>query len=182
MTKVSDKIAKRYARALFMAYPHEILDGVRESLNRAAALFRENESLLEVVGNPAYPSAQRSAVVEEVFSRVRPDDHVFTGLARELFANGRIGGIERVAKLFSDMVDELRKFLTISVTSAFDISGDERARLENDLKQRVGGMASVSWATNPDLIGGLRIQMGDKLLDGSIAGSLEKLRAELAAN
>jgi len=61
------------------------------------------------------------------------------------------------------------------VTSALPLSDNEQAAVKGDLK----GVASVTFRVDPAILGGLVVRVGDKILDGSVAGKLEGLRASL---
>jgi len=61
------------------------------------------------------------------------------------------------------------------VESAMPLSADLRAEVTNGIKKKYGAGVSVSFAQNPELIGGLRIQVGSDLYDGSVKIRLEKL-------
>jgi F-type H+-transporting ATPase subunit b len=64
------------------------------------------------------------------------------------------------------------------VTSALPLSKDEEASVKKDILSKVGAQA-VSFRVDPSILGGLVIKVGDKVLDGSVAGKLEGLRQSL---
>lgn len=65
------------------------------------------------------------------------------------------------------------------ITSALPLTADEQAVARQDLLGRLGGAASVAFKVDPDILGGLIVRVGDKVIDGSVAGKLEGLRASL---
>ena len=65
------------------------------------------------------------------------------------------------------------------VVSALPLTADEQETVKNDVLSKVGSQASVAFRVDPKILGGLVIQVGDKVLDGSVAGQLESLRDNL---
>jgi F-type H+-transporting ATPase subunit b len=65
------------------------------------------------------------------------------------------------------------------VTSALPLTSAEQETVKKDITAKLGGSASVAFKVNPNILGGLVIRVGDKILDGSVAGRLEGLRASL---
>ncbi len=70
---------------------------------------------------------------------------------------------------------------TASVESAMEISSDLQARVQANLEKKYGAGLSLSFAVNPALIGGLRIQIGSDVYDGSVRGRLMQLKDSAAA-
>jgi F-type H+-transporting ATPase subunit b len=67
----------------------------------------------------------------------------------------------------------------VEVTSALPLTDDEQNAIKRDLAGRLGGSPAVVFRVDPNILGGLVIRVGDKVLDGSVAGKLEGLRANL---
>lgn len=65
------------------------------------------------------------------------------------------------------------------VVSALPLTADEQETVKNDVLSKVGSQSSVAFRVDPTILGGLVIQVGDKVLDGSVAGQLESLRENL---
>jgi len=65
------------------------------------------------------------------------------------------------------------------VTSALPLSSLEQETVKNDILSKIGEQATVTFRVDPNILGGIIIRVGDKVLDGSVAGQLEELRQEL---
>jgi len=65
------------------------------------------------------------------------------------------------------------------VTSALPLTATEQETVKKDITGKLGGSASIAFKVDPNILGGLVIRVGDKILDGSVAGKLEGLRASL---
>ena len=66
-----------------------------------------------------------------------------------------------------------------TVTSALPLSKEEQSEVEGQLVKSLGGKGEVSFKVDPSILGGLVVRVGDKLLDGSVAGQLGTLRQSL---
>jgi F-type H+-transporting ATPase subunit b len=62
------------------------------------------------------------------------------------------------------------------VTSALPLTAEEKEAVRQDVLSRIGAQATVTFRVDPSILGGLVIRVGDKVLDGSVAGQLENLR------
>ena len=65
------------------------------------------------------------------------------------------------------------------VTSALPLTDEEQAAVRKEIADKLGSAASLSFRVNPDILGGLVVRVGDKVIDGSVAGKLEGLRQTL---
>ena len=179
MSRSPSKIAKRYAKALFESYEPAKLEEIAASLQVLAKLWEENEALRTVLINPAVPLGERLSVVEELSRRAGNNDSSFINFGRLLLDNGRISSLPEISTAFALLLDLLKKRLALEVTSAFDVDSSEREQILEQVRRDFGGLANIEWKTDSALIGGLRIQAGDLLLDGSISGALADLRTSL---
>lgn len=179
MAKTPSKVAKRYARAIFESLEPAKLESAVSALNALTAAWSENENLRAALVHPGIILAERAAVVEALAKRVGNDDALIVNFAQLLLENGRIAILPEVSAAFSALVDLLKKRLALEITSAFEIENAEREQILEQVRRDFGGMASIQWGVDREIIGGLRIQAGDMLLDGSIAGALADLRESL---
>ncbi len=179
MAKTPSKVAKRYARALFESIEPAKLEEALSAMNTLSETWEQNENLRAVLTNPGVVLAERASVLTEIAKRAGEGQPLIANFLQLLLENGRIALLPEMAAAFSGLVDLLKKRLALEITSAFDIDGGERDQILDQVRRDFGGLASIQWNTDPQIIGGLRIQAGDMLLDGSIAGALAGLRESL---
>lgn len=173
------KVARKYGRALFDAYQPAELENVRATLAQFLEAWRESGELRGAMKNPAVPLSARSAVLAEVARRIAPNDARFENFLKIVLENGRIEAIAAIAATFNALVDDLRSLLALEVQSAFELPQDERRSAEERMRAEFGGLASVKWTTDPELIGGLVLRSGDRQIDQSLRGALKQLRGAL---
>ena len=65
------------------------------------------------------------------------------------------------------------------VTSALPLTADEQATVKKDVLSKIGDAASISFRVDPTILGGLVVKIGDRVVDGSVAGQLSNLQRSL---
>lgn len=175
MQHASQRIAKRYAKALFELKEPSHFDAASQALNAIADAYEGHHELQVLLDNPSVPSRVRKEVVIDLISRIAPHDaqmHTFFAL---IFENGRIGVSRAIAHEFNKLVDEFRRSLSFEAVTSTALSPDEQHSILATLQQKLGREVTVEWKVNPTLLGGMQLRMGDRLLDGSVEGQLRKL-------
>lgn len=179
MAKVQVKVAKRYAIALFRSTEVAKLEQTRDALNSVAQAWSSSKELRDALNNPSVSVKDKVSVAKSLAQAANVNDAILVNFLSLLAENGRISSVARVATIFSALVDEAKKLLNLEITSAFPVEADEQGRIRQAVEKDFGSMASISWSIDKDLIGGLIVKAGDKHLDSSIRGSLEKLQNSL---
>jgi F-type H+-transporting ATPase subunit delta len=169
---------RRYADAAFEV---GVRDGTvetwRRELEQAAATF-ESGQLGSVLANPATPLDQRMAAAEQIFAGLsRP----VRNLVLLLLRRGRIEQLPRVATEFARLDDRRNGLTHATATSAAPLGAEEIRAITARLEQLTGGKVALETAVDPSLLGGLVVRVGDRLIDGSVRGRLERLRNQLAS-
>ena len=184
MAKQSGKIARNYARALFEAANPDQLEMLRGALLSLSDIWETNGELQGALLNPSTSSAERFDVMRGLAEAVLSSEDSGCGAALSnllclLAKNERLECIPELARLFTRLVDHYNKLLTLEITSAFPLPEDEKQNICARLQAELGSNANVSWKVDPQILGGLVIKCGDRLLDSSVSGSLQKLRGQL---
>jgi F-type H+-transporting ATPase subunit delta len=172
-----DSTARRYAEAAFeVAMRDGTLADWRNELEVAAELAGD-ERALEVLANPAIPGERRATALTEMLGdRVsRPVQN----LAQLMLRRGRIDDLSRVAAEFRRLDDARQGVTHATATTATELTPDEVRALTDRLEQSTGGRIALDVQVDPSLLGGLIVRVGDRLIDGSVRGRLERLRNQL---
>jgi F-type H+-transporting ATPase subunit delta len=171
--------ARRYAEAAFEV---GLRDGTVETWRQeldAAALVVEDERIARLLGNPAIAEETRLDLAQSTFGRIvsRP----VLNLIGLMLRRGRIDELPRVAAEFRRL-DNVRQGITpATATSAVPLSEDEVRAVTARLEEMTGGRVDLDLAVDPDLLGGLVVRVGDRMIDGSVRGRLERLRNQLVS-
>jgi len=98
-----------------------------------------------------------------------------------LLRRGRIELLPRVAEEFARLDDLRNHVIHADATSAAPMGPDEVRALTARLEQLSGGRVELTTKTDQDILGGVVVRLGDRLIDGSVRGRLERLRSKLAS-
>ena len=172
-----DSAPRRYAEAAFqLATRDGSIETWRRELERAAA--ETDGQLMDVLANPALPLDQRLDAANRVFADLSQPVRNMIGL---LVRRRRIEQLHRVVTEFVRLDDRRQNVIHATATSAAPLTDLEVKALTARLEQMSGGRIALSTDVDESLLGGLIVRVGDRLIDGSVRGRLERLRTQLAA-
>ena len=172
-----DTAARRYAEAAFeVAQRDGTFERWRTELDTAAAVIGD-ERAMRVLADPSVPVDQRSVAVAALLKGLASDQA--QNLIQLLLRRGRIEELPRVAAEFRRLDDRRQGITHATATSAAPLTPDEVAALTERLERSTGGRVALDVQVDPSLLGGLVVRVGDRLIDGSVRGRLERLRNQL---
>lgn len=181
--------AEKDAREIIAKAQSEATQKVREATERAETAAREVMAQAEANAAKAREDALAEAAQER--DRVLAD------------VRGQVAALAMAAtqRLIGEALDEKRQRALIEeffsgvksgrvtvledvglsgasaeVTSALPLTSEEQEAVKRDILSKTGGQASVTFRVDPAILGGLVVRVGDKVLDGSVAGQLDNLR------
>jgi F-type H+-transporting ATPase subunit delta len=166
-----------YARALFEAAREEDrLEPVREQLGQVVAAAAAVPELRELLRNPQLDPRSRAAALEDVLSG---GDELLRNFLLVLADKSRIGALEEIAQEFERLVAEEEGVLSAELTTAVELSDEDERRLLKQIEEASGRKVEATRQVDPDLIGGIVLQVGSHRLDASVRGRLDQLRRAL---
>ena len=171
-------IARPYAEALFKAA------GVGDQAQLAAQV----QSLADVAGNARLrqfadsPKVSAAQVFDVVTSVVKtPISDAAKNLLRLVIDNGRLAALPQVASQFHELVNARSGVSDAVIHSAYEIAPAQLADVIVALEKRFGRKLNATVVLAPELIGGIRVVVGDEVLDTSVQARLEQLKVALSA-
>ncbi len=177
----SGRVAKRYAKSLQELCEVKDLDQMLAALSSFAKVWQSNSEIRSALTNPSLPISQREEVLRDLATVIKKGDASFANFLSLLLINHRLELIGEIEHSFARLINEIKGMLALEISSAFPLSENEQAELEQGIKRDFGGMATVKWSVRKEILGGLLIKSGDRELDSSIKGRLHRIRAELVA-
>jgi F-type H+-transporting ATPase subunit delta len=153
------------------------LGPVREQLAQIAAAEAEVPELRELLRNPQLDPRARGAALEDLLSG---GDKLLRNFLLVLVDKGRAGQLEEIAREFERLVAEHEGIVNAELTTAIELSDKEAGDLLRRIEEASGRKVEATRKVDPDLIGGIVLQVGSHRLDASVRGRLERLRRELA--
>ncbi len=176
---VRDTAARRYAEAAFEV---GLRDGTVETWRSeldAAGAIASDERVGRALANPAISLETRTKQADAVFGKVVSAPVL--NLIGLMLRRGRIEQLPRVAAEFRRL-DNARQGITLATaTSAAPLNQDEIRDITARLERLTGGRVELDVQVDPSLLGGLVVRVGDRLIDGSVRGRLERLRNQLVS-
>jgi F-type H+-transporting ATPase subunit delta len=174
---VATAAARRYARAIFeLADDEGNLEAWGERLAQVREVLTDPE-VARVLTNPTIATEQRMALVTDLF-----DGSEATNLAKLLIESDRVRDVDAIAEEFQRLADEAAGRVRATVTTAVELSSEDRDRVAGELSRRLGKEIHLDVLVDPGILGGLKLQYGDRLVDASVATRLQQLRRRLAAS
>ena len=166
-----------YANALFeAARDQNKLEPVGEQLAQLVEAEGKVPELRELLRNPQLDPRARRAALDDVLAG---SDDLLRNFLLVLADKGRAGQLEEIAKEFERLVAEHEGVVHAELTTAVELSDDEAGKLLQQIEQASGRKVEASRSVDPDLIGGIVLQVGSHRLYASVRGRLERLRRQL---
>ena len=168
-----------YAAALLeLTEEQGVTDAVRDQARDLAELIDGDADLRHVLESPALSAEQRQGILEKALGG-RVHDTLLK-LVLVMNRKGRAGRIAAMCRAFDRLVDQHRGVVEVKAEVAQPLDDAAAGQLREQISAALGGRTvQLHTHVNPDLIGGLRLQIGDKLIDGSVVSRLNKMRSEL---
>jgi F-type H+-transporting ATPase subunit delta len=173
-------IARPYAEALFKAAGAQTV-GLAEQLE-ALAQVTSNADMRQLADNPKVSAAQVFEVLGAVASRAGLTlDSKIRNLVQAVIENGRLGALSEIAAQFKALVNAQSGSSDAVIQSAFPIEPAALADTVAALEKRFGRKLNARVELDPELIGGIRVVVGDEVLDTSVKARLEQMKVALTA-
>ncbi|MGH2465822.1 MAG: ATP synthase F1 subunit delta [Candidatus Limnocylindrales bacterium] len=175
----SSTAARRYAESAFeIAGRDDSIDRWRTDLDGAAAVL-EDPAVARGLSDPTVASKLREQAIDAGFGKSVSGPVL--NLLKLLVQRGRIEDLPQIAAEFRRL-DNLRLGISPArVVSAAALEPAEVQALIARLEEMTGGSIELEQEVDPSLLGGLTVRVGDRLIDGSVRGRLERLRNQLVS-
>jgi ATP synthase F1 delta subunit len=174
-----EEIARVYGDALFeVAKEADKLDEVHEELDQFADALAENRDLQIFLFSPYFSSTEKREGIARVISGGAEELVNFLELLAE---KHRMPAILRIRQHFDDLWAEENKRLEVRLTSAVPLDPGVVERVGSEIERRTHRKVDLESDVDEDILGGLVLRVGNKVLDASLRSKLERLRKEVAA-
>ena len=172
-------ISKTYGDALFeLALEENKIDDYVEEVKAIAEILKENPELSKLLNHPKISKEEKITVVGQIFEGKISKE--LLGLINMIVEKDRNNAMEDIFKYFIDRVKEYKNIGVAKVTSAVELSDAQKSQVEKRLLETTGYVKfEISYDVDKDLIGGMVIRIGDRVVDSSIRTRLYELTKEL---
>jgi len=149
---------------------------VRRDLGDFVEAERQVPELGELLRNPQLDKRAKTAAVDAVAGEADP---LVLNLLRLLVEKNRAGEVAQVAEEFERMAAVEEGELSVELTTAYELSDEEARAIVGQIEQRSGRKVEANRTGDPELIGGMVLQVGSRRVDASIRGRIEQLGRDL---
>jgi F-type H+-transporting ATPase subunit delta len=172
-----EEIGQVYARALFeTAMEHGELDEVQEQLGIWADALGSNKNLQTFFFSPRFSSAEKKDAIRKI---IDGGNERFLNFLELLAERHRLPASFRIRRSFDELWREEHKMLPVEVTSAVELDEGLVRSIGERIQERTGRRIELTSRVDPDIIGGLVLRVGNKVLDASVHGRLQRLRKQI---
>ena len=168
---------RRYAQAVFqLAVEHDTLERWLDDLTQLADSIT-NEEFSRTLSAPRISMEQKEGIIRE--SLGSSVDRLALNLMFLLTSRNLVHLLPDIADSFQEMLDAHQGIERAEVVSAVPLSDAQQSEISEMLARMSGKQVRVTTRTDPQIIGGMVIRVGDQVMDGSARGRLQAMRREL---
>lgn len=173
-------VANRYADALFATASEKgELERIEREITAVASVFRDNPELRKWLQHPKVTVEEKKSL----FAKLFPDLSLLTrNLLHLLLERKRELEVEEIAAAYQRMVLERRGIVQAEVVSAVPLTEADEKELIVAFQKRIGKTIQIKNRVDSDILGGVIVQIGDRLYDGSVKTKLERFQKSVAAS
>jgi F-type H+-transporting ATPase subunit delta len=177
---MASSVDLKYARALAdVAGEVNAADQVHLELLQFQELLRDSSELRETLVNPAIPFSSKRRIIEQLAQRLGLLKMVVNFLLI-LLEKARIERFDGIIEAFQEVLDQQRGILRASVFTSRALHPSVRSKLHKAVSNWTGKEVTLNYQLDDSLIGGIKIQIGSEIFDGSIRTQLDEIQRRLA--
>jgi F-type H+-transporting ATPase subunit delta len=175
---IGSVVAKRYALALFqLAKEQQLLEKVEEELRVVKEVLFVNVELKAILKSPKLLKDKKKEILAEAFGSF---DTIVLNTLMLLMDRHRADEIAAVADEFIELANEEKGIEVADVYSIRPLTDEERVALSSSFAAKIGKRSlQIENIVDSDLLGGVKIRIGNRIYDGSLRGKLDRLERKL---
>ncbi|NRA65766.1 MAG: ATP synthase F1 subunit delta [Pseudobacteriovorax sp.] len=169
------RVGKRYAMALYDLCDDnlETAEAYHEILKNISQLY-DDVHVARVLLSPVVKTETKSEILKEIMALIKTD-RVMETFLDTVASSGRVDVIPNITESFLEIIHSKKNIVIASVTSAAKLSEDKIARLQEKLATETKKTVLLSNTVDPSIIGGLKISIGNSVLDLSLKTKLKTI-------
>jgi F-type H+-transporting ATPase subunit delta len=171
-----DLVSDRYASALYdLAAEKKLVDPVLSDLSNLKNILKDNKELNLVVKSPLITSSDKLNIFENLLKKINANELTNTFI-KVIEKNKRFSNLASIITQFININSQRRGDVLAGITSADELNDDQKNNITNQLKSILGDKLSLSFDVDKNIMGGLIVKVGSKMIDTSLANKINKLR------
>ena len=171
-----DLISDRYASALYdLASEKKLVDVVLDDLLFIKSMIKNNKDLKLVIKSPLIKSNDKLVILQNILNSKKPNELSSTFL-KVLSKNKRFQKTLDIISQFKNINAQKRGDVLADITSAEKLSNEQQDNIKEQLRTILGDKLSLNYKVDEQIIGGLIIKVGSKMIDTSLSNKINKLK------
>ena len=171
-----DLISDRYASALYdLASEKKLVDTVLDDLLFIQSMIKNNKDLKLVIKSPLIKSNDKLVILQNILKSKKPNELSSTFL-KVLSKNKRFQKTLDIISQFKNINAQKRGDVLADITSAEKLSNEQQDNIKEQLRTILGDKLSLNYKVDEQIIGGLIIKVGSKMIDTSLSNKINKLK------
>ena len=171
------EIAEVYARSLFeVAQEQDALDDVHDQLGEFADALDESRELQMFFFSPYFSSEEKKDAISKILDGA--DEH-FVRFLELLAERHRMPVLFRIRREFDALWAEENRLLPVTITSAVELDRSTVKKIQKEIEDQTGRKTELTTEVDPDVLGGLAVQVGNSIMDGTVRARLDRLRRQV---
>ena len=169
-------VSDRYASALYdLAAEKKLVDPVLEDLSNLKNMLKDNKELSLVIKSPLITSIDKLNIFESLLKKINANELTSTFL-KVIEKNKRFSNLASIITQFMNINSQKRGDVLADITSADELNDEQKNNITNQLKSILGDKLSLSFDVDKNIMGGLIVKVGSKMIDTSLANKINKLK------
>jgi F-type H+-transporting ATPase subunit delta len=178
---IGNVVSRRYAKALFAVGAAKGEAEQAKYGEQLVAIGASIESAPEATAffhNPAFTAEEKKAVLSKLVQKVSVDQMV-ENFCNLLADNSRVEMLPAIASDYKAMIDAVSGVIAGELITVSELSEDRKSAIQANLEKQAGKKLELSFATDKDILGGIVLKVGDKVMDASLKAQLQILKENI---
>ncbi|MBQ9406359.1 MAG: F0F1 ATP synthase subunit delta [Desulfovibrio sp.] len=175
---INTVVARRYANAMFALGKKDgeaALNARGESLAAIGQMLAVSPALGLALKSPVIGVDEKKALLSKLLGKIKADK-TLTNFCLLLADKDRLAFLGEIAACYGKLLDEAKGIIRGQCVTAVQLSADKQSKLKETLQKKAGADIELTFAVDKDILGGMVLKMGDRVLDASLRAQLQILR------
>ncbi|PLX81575.1 MAG: ATP synthase F1 subunit delta [Desulfuromonas sp.] len=172
-------ISKRYAKALVaIATEQKKVDKYGTELAEISAVFAGEDVLRLLMESPTFPPEKKAAILTDIMKKMKMSTGMksFLGL---LLEKGRLDYLGQIEVAYRELADTLSGVLRANIVSVAELGDDQQQIIKQALESQTKKQVELQQSVDSELLGGIKVEIGGRLFDGSLKTQLKLIEDTL---
>ncbi|RQD55516.1 ATP synthase F1 subunit delta [Desulfonatronovibrio magnus] len=178
---IGNIVARRYARALFalgQKQGDKELKAYGEDMTKIVSALEGAPELLRIFKNPIFNADEKKGILKQLLAKLKPGQ-VVGNFCYLLADKGRLDCLPEIQVYYSKLLDESQGIVRGEIVTAIKLADNMKQEIVGKLEKQSGRKVVLDYEVEPEILGGIKLKVGDKVLDASIRAQLQILKENI---